>query len=148
MSESLSPRIDVNFRQAIDEIAQGERQIGETAAKLIHIGIAVREVGAEPEITGPFGLPRPFAKISLSDMKTEIALELDDDLYERLINEFNSKKNTAAREALRLGVFTVADDQFEITGPAGGPRPFAGIEIDKIDNREVRDLISEFREQV
>ena len=145
MAKSLNPRVELEIREAIEELSQGDWTISETAAKLLRVGVAVRESGTEPQIEGPFGLPRPFAEISLSDRMTDLRTEIDDDLAERLTKEFNSKPNTAAREAIRLGVITVAHDQFKIKGPEGGPRPFAQFSLDEISDAEVRDLIDTLR---
>jgi len=145
MSKPLNPRVEVEIREAIDEISQGEWTISDTAAKLIYIGIAVRESGAEPEITGPFGLPRPFAEISFGSRMTELRTEIDDNLAEKLQSLFSNKPNTAAREALRLGVIAAASDQFEIKGPEGGPRPFANISLGSIDDEEATNLLEEIR---
>jgi hypothetical protein len=145
MSKSLNPRVETELKRAIEEYAGADRTISQTAADLIKIGIGVRESGIEPEIKGPFGLPRPFAKVSLSDQMTDFRTEIDEETHDELIENFSSKPNTAAREAIRLGVFTVAGDQFEIEGPEGGPRPFADIEVDSVDDPEVRELIEELR---
>lgn len=148
MTESLNPRVEWEIREAIDKISQGEWTISETANKLLRIGIAIRVSGNEPKIEGPFGLPRPFAEISLSDRMTELRTELDDDLAERLTQEFDNKPNTAAREAIRLGVIAVAGDQFKIKGPEGGPRPFAQISLEEIGDPEARNLLEELRERI
>lgn len=86
---------------------------------VLQIGVAIREPGNEPKIESHFGLPRPFAEISLSDRMTEIRTETDNDLAELLTSEFDNKPNTAAREAIRLYVITVAGDQFKIKRPEG-----------------------------
>ncbi len=148
MSKSLSPRIEIELKEAVEDIAGSDWTFGETAAKLIEIGVAVRESGAEPEIRGPFGLPRPFAKISLGDRMTELRTELSDDVSERLIDQFNNKPNTAAREALRLGIYTVAGEEFAIEGPTGGPRPFATIEISDIESTQAIELIEEVKQRL
>lgn len=148
MSKSLSPRIEIELKQAVEDIAGSDWTINETAAKLIEIGVAVRESNAEPEITGPFGLPRPFAKISLGDRMTELRTEVDDKLASRLIKQFNNKPNTAAREALRLGVYTVAGEQFSIKGPEGGPRPFAKIDIGEVADERVVEMIQVLQERL
>lgn len=148
MVESLNPRVEWELREAIEEISQGEWTISETAAKLLLIGVAIRESGNEPKIEGPFGLPRPFAEISLSDRMTEIRTEIDNDLAERLTSEFDNKPNTAAREAIRLGVIAVAGDQFKIKGPEGSPRPFAQISLESSNDPVASDLLGEFRNRI
>lgn len=148
MTESLNPRVEWEIREAIDEISQGEWTISETAGKLLQIGVAIRESGSEPKIEGPFGLPRPFAEISLGDRMTELRTEIDDDLAERLTKEFDNKPNTAAREAIRLGVIAVAGKQFKIKGPEGGPRPFAQISIEGIDDSKARELLKNLRKRM
>lgn len=148
MATSLNPRVEWEIREAIEEISQGEWTISETAAKLIQIGVAIRESGNEPKIEGPFGLPRPFAAISLSDRMTEIRTELNEELTQRLTSEFDNKPNTAAREAIRLGVIAVAGDQFKITGPEGGPRPFAKISLEKSDDSEAATLLEEIQSRI
>jgi hypothetical protein len=145
MSKSLNPRVEWEIRDAIDEISQGEWTISDTAAKLLQIGVAVREADSEPQIEGPFGLPRPFAEISLSDRMTELRTEIDDELAERLTDEFDAKPNTAARQAIRLGVMAAASDQFKIKGPEGGPRPFASISIEGLDDPEAREYLEQIR---
>ena len=148
MAESLNPRVEWEIREAIEEISQGDWTISETASKLLQIGVAIRESGNEPKIEGPFGLPRPFAEISLSDRMTELRTEIDDDLAERLTQEFDNKPNTAAREAIRLGVIAVAGEAFKIKGPEGGPRPFAQISLEGNDLSEPRELLEELRERL
>jgi len=148
MATSLNPRVEWEIREAIEEISQGEWTISETAAKLLQIGVAIRESGNEPKIEGPFGLPRPFAAISLSDRMTEIRTEVDDDLTNRLTTEFDNKPNTAAREAIRLGVMAVAGNQFKITGPEGAPRPFAKISLEKDSDSEAALLLDEMQSRI
>jgi hypothetical protein len=148
MAESLNPRVEWEIREAIEQISQGEWTISKTAAKLLQIGVAIRESGNEPKIEGPFGLPRPFAEISLSDRMTEIRTEIDDDLAERLTSEFDNKPNTAAREAIRLGVIAVAGDQFKIKGPEGAPRPFAQISLESANDSVASDLLEELRNRI
>lgn len=148
MTESLNPRVEWEIREAIEEISQGEWTLSDTAAKLLRVGVAIRESGNEPKIEGPFGLPRPFAQISLSDRMTEIRTEIDDGLAERLTNEFDNKPNTAAREAIRLGMIAAAGDQFKITGPEGAPRPFTRINLDAADDDEAQEILEELRERV
>jgi hypothetical protein len=145
MTQSLNPRVELEIREAIEEISQGEWTLSETAAKLLRVGVAIRESGNEPQIEGPFGLPRPFAEISLSDRMTEIRTEVDDELAERLTSEFDNKPNTAAREAIRLGVIAAAEQQFKIKGPEGGPRPFAQISLDETNDSDARDLLDALR---
>ncbi len=145
MPKSLNPRVETELKRAIEEYTGADRTISQTAADLIRIGIEVRKSGIEPEIKGPFGLPRPFAKVSLSDQMTELRTEIGEETHDELIEYFSSKPNTAAREAIRLGVFTVAGDRFEIEGAEGGPRPFAKIEVDDVNDPEVRELIRELR---
>jgi hypothetical protein len=148
MSKSLNPRVEWDIRDAIDEISQGEWTISDTAAKLLHIGVAIREADIEPQIEGPFGLPRPFAEISLSDRMTELRTEIDDELTERLTDEFDAKPNTAARQAIRLGVIAAASDQFKIRGPEGGPRPFARIEVADIEDPEAGEYLEQIRSRL
>jgi len=148
MTEALNPRVEWEIREAIDEISQGDWTISETANKLLRIGVTVRESGNEPKIEGPFGLPRPFAEISLSDRMTELRTETDDDLAERLTREFDNKPNTAAREAIRLGVLVVAGDQFKIRGSEGGPRPFAQVSLEGIDDNETHQLLEKLKERI
>jgi hypothetical protein len=148
MSKSLNPRVEWDIRDAIDEISQGEWTISDTAAKLLHIGVAIREADIEPQIEGPFGLPRPFAEISLSDRMTELRTEIDDELTDRLTDEFDAKPNTAARQAIRLGVIAAASDQFKIRGPEGGPRPFAQIEVADIEDPEAGEYLEQIRSRL
>lgn len=148
MAESLNPRVEWEIRDAIDEISQGEWTISNTAEKLIKLGVSVREEGAEPKIEGPFGMPRPFAEISLGDRMTEFRTEIDDELEERMTTEFDNKPNTAARKAIRLGVIAVGADQFKIQGPAGGPRPFAEISLEEIGDSSTRNLLHELRNRL
>lgn len=148
MSKSLNPRVEWDIKDGVEKIAQGEWTISDTAAKLLHIGIAVREADAEPQIEGPFGLPRPFAEISLSDRMTELRTEVNDEIAERLTDEFDAKPNTAARQAVRLGVMAAASDQFKINGPEGGPRPFAGISIEGLNDPKAREYLEQIRQRL
>lgn len=148
MAKDLNPRVEREIRKAIQEISQGEWTISDTAAKLLRIGVVVRESGNEPRIEGPFGLPRPFAKINLSDQMTEIRTEIDNDLAERMTTEFDNRPNTAAREAIRLGLIAVAGHQFKIKDPEGIPRPFAQISLADNDNEAVRELTQTIRDRL
>lgn len=147
MAEVLSPRIEWEIKDVIEKIAKSDLTISDTAANLIIIGLAIRESGAEPKIEGPFGVPRPFAKISFGDRMTEIRTEVEEEILDRLTSEFDHKPNTSAREAMRLGVLAVAEDQIKIVGPAGGPRPFAQISVRKIDDPELREKIAQLKKR-
>lgn len=146
MPKSLSPRIDQDIREVIVDIAEPKRTISDAAADLIRVGIAIRATGCEPQIRGPLGLPRPFAEITLSKTTAEIRTSIDEEVHNKLTNQFDNKPNTAAREALRLGVLTVAGDQFAIEGPAGAPRPFAEIEIDP--SHDIYSTVEKLQEQL
>jgi hypothetical protein len=145
MAELLNPRIPMELKEMVEEYAGSERTVSDTSAQLIEIGIAVRESDAEPKITGPFSLPRPFAEINFGGRMMELRTEVEEDVADRLVEEFDNKPNTAAREALRLGIFTVAGDRIEIEGPVGGPRPFAKIEVESVDDQNAKDMIKELR---
>lgn len=145
MSTDLNPRIEYEVKEVITSLAGREQTIKETAEELIQVGIAIRVHDIEPEIVGPLGIPRPFAKISLGNQMSELRTEVDDDVADELVNRFDNKPNTAAREALRLGVLAVAQDAFTVEGPAGGPRPFAKIELDELNDPEIRDTIDKLR---
>ena len=148
MVTNLNPRVETEIREAIDEISQGEWTIGETAAKLLRIGVVVRESGKEPKIEGPFGIPRPFANIKLSDRMTVIRTEIDEELTERMQAEFDDKPNTAARRAIRLGVITVAGEKITIRGPKGAVRPFARISLSGYEDEAVVSSYEELRERI
>ena len=148
MAKSLNPRIEIEIKEAVEELAGADYTINQTASELIRIGISTRKSDIEPEIKGPFGLPRPFAKIKLGDRMTELRTDVDDEVAAQLVDEFNNKPNTAAREALRLGLFTVASNEFEIEGPLGGPRPFADIELEGLDDPEVQELVRDLRDRL
>lgn len=148
MASSLNPRLEYELKELITEIAGRDRTISETAADLIKIGIAIRGQGVEPEIIGPLGIPRPFAKISLGDQTSELRTEISDEIADDLVEYFDNKPNTAAREAIRLGILAVAEDEFTVQGPAGGPRPFAEIDIGEIDASEIVQLIEDLRTRV
>lgn len=148
MTTDLNPRIEYEIKEVISNIAGREMTIKDTAAELIQVGIAVRTNDIEPEIVGPLGVPRPFAKISLGDQMSELRTEVDDTVADQLVNRFDNKPNTAAREALRLGVLAVAQDAFTVEGPAGGPRPFAKIELDDLNDPEIMSTIDELRSQL
>lgn len=147
MSKALNPRVESELREAIDRIAKGEWTISETADKLIQVGIGVRESGSEPKIKGPLGLPRPFAKIQLGDTMVELRTEVDDSTAEKLTELFANKPNTAAREAIRLGVLAVVND-FDIEGPLGETRPFARIEVGDVDDPDIQALLEEMRSRL
>lgn len=148
MTTALNPRIEYEIKEVVSDIAGRDRTIKETAAELIQVGIGVRTHGVEPKIVGPLGIPRPFAKLSLGDQMSELRTEIDDDLADELVNWFDNKPNTAAREAIRLGVLAVAQDAFTVEGPAGGPRPFAEIDLSELNDPELRNQIEDLREEV
>lgn len=145
MTTSLNPRVEYELKELIEDIAGREGTISDTAADLIRVGIAVRKYDVEPKIVGPLGLPRPFAKISLGERTGELRTELSDEITTELVEEFDNKPNTAAREALRLGILAVAEDEFTVEGPVGGPRPFAEIEISDIKDQDITELIEDLR---
>lgn len=145
MPTSLNPRIEYELKELISDIAGREHTISETAANLIQIGIVIRQEGLEPEIVGPLGIPRPFAKISLGDQTGELRTEISDTVADELVSEFDNKPTTAAREAIRLGILAVAEDEFTVEGPAGGPRPFAKIEFDALEDGEILSLIEDLQ---
>lgn len=148
MTTALNPRIEYEIKEVISDIAGRDKTIKETAAGLIQIGVGVRTHGVEPKIVGPLGIPRPFAKLSLGDQMSELRTEIDDDLADELVNRFDNKPNTAAREAIRLGVLAVAQDAFTVEGPVGGPRPFAEIDLSELNDPELRTQIEDLREEL
>ena len=148
MSTALNPRIEYEIKEVISDIAGRDKTITETAAELIQIGVGIRIHNVEPKIVGPLGIPRPFAKLSLGDQMSELRTEIDDDLADELVNRFDNKPNTAAREAIRLGVLAVAQDAFTVEGPVGGPRPFAEIDLSELNDPELRTQIEELREEL
>lgn len=148
MTTDLNPRIEYEVKEVISGLAGREKTIKETAAELIQIGIGIRTHDVEPEIVGPLGIPRPFAKISLGDQMSELRTEVDDETADELVNRFDNKPNTAAREALRLGVLAVAQDAFTVEGPGGGPRPFAEIELDELNDTDLTNKIDELRNEL
>jgi len=148
MSTALNPRIEYEIKEVISDIAGRDKTIKETAAELIQIGVGIRIHNVEPKIVGPLGIPRPFAKLSLGDQMSELRTEIDDDLADELVNRFDNKPNTAAREAIRLGVLAVAQDAFTVEGPVGGPRPFAEIDLSELNDPELRTQIEELREEL
>jgi hypothetical protein len=148
MPTALNPRLEYELKELIEDIAGRDRTISDTAADLIEIGIAVRKEDVEPKIVGPLGVPRPFAKISLGEQTSELRTEIRDTAADELVEYFDNKPNTAAREAIRLGILAVAVDEFTIQGPIGGPRPFAEIKISEIDNQEIVELIQDLRSRI
>lgn len=147
MTTKLNPRIEYEVKEVVSDIAGRDRTIKETAAELIQIGIEIRSHDIDPKIVGPLGIPRPFAKLSLGDQMSEIRTDIDDELVDQLVNHFDDKPNTAAREAIRLGVLAVAQDAFTVEGPVGGPRPFAEIELSELDDTELRNQIEALRDE-
>jgi len=147
MTAKLNPRIEYEVKEVVSDIAGRDRTIKETAAELIQIGIGIRSQDIDPKIVGPLGIPRPFAKLSLGDQMSEIRTDIDDDIADQLVNQFDNKPNTAAREAIRLGVLVVAQDAFTVEGPVDGPRPFAEIELSELDDTELRNQIEALRDE-
>ncbi|GGK82834.1 hypothetical protein [Haloarcula sebkhae] len=145
MATSLNPRVEYELKELISDLAGRDHTISETAADLIQIGVTIRKEELEPEIVGPLGIPRPFAKISLGDQTGELRTEISDALADELVSEFDNKPNTATREAIRLGILAVAEDEFTVEGPAGGPRPFAQIEFETLEDAEVLNLIKDLQ---
>jgi len=148
MSTSLNPRLEYELKELIKDIAGRNGTISDTAADLIRIGIAIRQEDIEPKIVGPLGLPRPFAKISLGEQTSELRTEVTDEIEDDLVAHFDNKPNTAAREAIRLGILAVAADKFTIQGPVGGPRPFADIEINEIEDTEIIELVEQLQDRL
>lgn len=148
MTTALNPRIEYEVKEVVSDIAGRDKTIKQTAAELIQIGVGVRAHDIEPQIVGPLGIPRPFAKISLGDQMSELRTEIDDDLADRLVNQFDNKPNTAAREAIRLGVLAVAQDAFTVKGPVGGPRPFAEIDLNELSDTDLIDQIETLQNEL
>ena len=147
MATALNPRIEYEVKEVVSDIAGRHSTIKETAADLIQIGVGVRANDVEPQIVGPLGIPRPFAKISLGEQMSELRTEIDDELADQLVNQFDNKPNTAAREAIRLGVLAVTPDAFTVKGPAGGPRPFATIDLSEIDDPDLINRIEALQQK-
>ena len=148
MPSSLNPRLEYELKELIEDIAGRDRTISGTAADLIRIGIEIRRSDVEPKIVGPLGLPRPFAKISLGDQTSELRTEVSDTTADELVEYFDNKPNTAAREAIRLGILAVAADEFTVKGPAGGPRPWAEIDLDGVNDQDIVNLVEELRSRI
>jgi len=145
MVVELNPRLEYEIKELVTDIAGRDRTISNTASDLIKIGIAVRSNDIEPEIVGPMGIPRPFAKIRLGDQSSELRTEISEEMADQLVDIFDNKPNTAAREAIRLGILAVAQDEFTVQGPIGGPRPFAKIKVEEIDDTDINELIKELQ---
>lgn len=148
MTTRLNPRIEYEIKELISDIAGRDKTIKETSAELIEVGVGIRAHNIEPKIVGPLGIPRPFAKLSLGEQMSELRTEIDEDLADELVNRFDNKPNTAAREAIRLGVLAVAQDAFTIEGPVGGPRPFAQIELSELNDTDLRNQIETLRDEL
>lgn len=154
--ESINLRVESRLRDRVAELAkrvEGDSRpsdLSKTAQKLIHVGLALRKSGVEPEIEGPFGvISRPFASIEFGGEKVTFGTQLTTDVIEELQGAFTNKKHTAAREALRLGIIAVYLNKLDITGPLGGPRPFADVNVSEhFEDERGRDALAEFRRYV
>lgn len=136
--ESINLRVESGLRDRVSKLAksvEGDNRpsdMSKTAQKLIHVGLALRKSGIEPEFEGPLGIiPRPFASIEFGGEKLTFGTQLSEETLRELTREFSEKKHTSAREALRLGVIALELNELDVTGPLGGPRPFANVTLEE-----------------
>jgi len=154
--ESINLHVESGLRDRVAELAkavEGDSRpsdLSKTAQKLIHIGVALRKSGLEPDIEGPFGvIKRPFASIEFGGDTVSFGTQLTADMIDELTALFTEQKHPAAREALRLGVIAVYLNDLDITGPLGGPRPFAQVDISEhFDDERGQTALDEFRQYV
>ena len=155
-TESVNLRVESGLRDRVAKISQrveGDTRptdMSATAQKLIYVGLALRKSGIEPEFEGPLGLiPRPFATIEFGGETVTFGTQLPESVTEDLTAAFSEKKHPSAREALRLGVIALELGELDVTGPLGGPRPFANISLNEhFTDERGRNALEELREHI
>jgi len=131
-----SVRMEFELKQAIDDISA---DIGETITdggfNIAQRGVEVAESG-QPVIEGPFGMERPFSKLSFSGGNAaEARIRVTDELLEDAREQFGNRTDTEnLREALRLGVAVMGERDIKIEGAGGVIRPFAVVNDDLKEN--------------
>ena len=131
-----SVTVERGLRRLVER-AEQERDVtlGEAGGYLIDRGLEVRRAGMEPSIEGPFGVSRPFSKVSLSGNgpKTEVSVVLADGTVEQARDVFEERTDTEnLRRAMRLGAISEYSQEFKVEGKAGViSRPFADVGVGK-----------------
>lgn len=124
-----SIKVEGQLRSVVEDISEREdMSLLDTGQMLVDEGIKVKQSG-EPKLSGPFGVSRPFSKISFGGVKTELRIRVSDDQIPQARNLFDERTKTEnLRQALRLGAIVESDEEMEIQGPGGVIRPFADVE--------------------
>jgi len=157
--ESLNLRIQEGLRDHVAEIARtvegddSPSALSATAEKLIYVGMGIKQADEKsdstvlPRVEGPFGvLPRPWAEPTFEGEDVRLSTRVDTEVIEPLERAFNKTKHTAAKQALRLGVLLIAQDEVTIRGPGGVQRPFAKIDLPaQIEKGRSRTALDELR---
>jgi hypothetical protein len=149
--KSVNLRIETNLKEMVERVSRallGEDRpsaLSTTAEKLIIIGLGAQKAGIEPQVVGPLGvLPRPFTTPSFGGEKETMGTQLRTETLEELQDYFDTKKHTAAREALLFGILIVQLDDLKLEGPLGGSRPFAELDVDeRVAGDEAKQTLEE-----
>lgn len=147
--ESVNLRIESGLKRAVEQISEEVEgnsrpsDLSQTAANLIKIGVGGQKAGVEASVVGKYlKIPRLFAEGSFGGDKVTMGTQLGSQTISELQKEFDPKKHTAAREALRLGVTIVDPDQKSIKGPLGGPRPFSEVDVtDHVEGEDAQNAL-------
>lgn len=152
--ESLNLRVEEGLKDEVSKIAEdleGDTRpsdLSSTAQKLISVGIGAERAGVQKKVVGPLEiLPRPFATAEFGGEKLAMATQLTSEQVDDLQDVFETKKHTAAREALRLAVVMIQAGNLDIEGPLGIFRPFAEMKIDEnVEGERATEALEEIRE--
>jgi hypothetical protein len=130
----------------------GPAALSETATRLAHVGRGAAEAGDRPGVEGPFGGPRPFARVSFDgERTTTVETRLDPAAVAALRAAFDAAPETAdaavVRRAVALGALVVSSEAPGVEGPFGGPRPFARVDLPdgEVVGERARAALDEFR---
>lgn len=129
---STSVRVEPGLKEAVrDKSNRDDSTLLDAGAALVNAGIDTKVNRGEPEISGPFGVSRPFSKISFGGRgKSEVRIRVSEDKINRAIEVFNARDKTKAlRQAMRLGAIMESEGDVQVEGKAGVTRPFADWEF-------------------
>ncbi|MFB6296987.1 MAG: hypothetical protein ABEH56_00540 [Salinirussus sp.] len=133
---TTSVRLPTELTASVERVAEraegrtDREALGRTATRLALVGRGAAKADETPRILGPLGLlPRPFARVSFGDDRTEtVPIGLDESSVAAFERLFGTGTEPALRRAIELGVVTVRAEAPAVEGPLGTPRPFARVE--------------------
>ena len=151
--ETVNLRIKTEAKEQVRSLAEKFTEDNEAsslsgaARELIYVGLGFELGGGEIRYEGPLGVvSRPFAGASFDGKDVTLSTRLPERTIGRLEGAFGERKHPAAQKALALGLLVVQVDDIKITGPSGGPRPFANINVEgDIQGERAREAFDKIR---